>query len=64
MAFEEEAPASKRRPASRDLSPLGLAELDACVVELEAEIARVRQAIAAKRTHLGSAEGLFRKPAG
>jgi uncharacterized small protein (DUF1192 family) len=45
----------------RDLSPLGIAELEAYIVELEEEIARTRTEIAAKRKQRGGAEALFKR---
>lgn len=49
------------RPAPRLLDPLSVDELEAYIGELEAEIARVRQAIAAKRGHRSAAESVFRR---
>jgi uncharacterized small protein (DUF1192 family) len=52
-----------RRPAPkrRDLTPLAVAELETYIGELEAEIARTREAIAAKRKQRGGAENLFKR---
>jgi uncharacterized small protein (DUF1192 family) len=47
-------------PKKRDLVPLSIAELTAYIAEMEAEILRVREAIAAKRQQRSGAEGLFR----
>ena len=44
----------------RDLVPLSIAELDAYIAEMEAEILRVREAISAKRQQRSGAEGLFK----
>ena len=44
----------------RDLVPLSIAELAAYIDEMEAEILRVREAIAAKRQQRSGAEGLFK----
>ncbi|BBK39460.1 hypothetical protein STAQ_45380 [Allostella sp. ATCC 35155] len=49
------------RPAPRLLDPLSVDELEAYIGELEAEIARVRQAIEAKRGHRSAAESVFRR---
>lgn len=59
----DEEDLSPRRPApqKRDLAPLAIAELEAYVVELEGEIARVRREIAAKRAQRGGAEALFKR---
>ncbi len=62
MTFpEEDAP----RPAKNLLSPpvldsLGVEELTAYIATLEGEIARVRQAIEAKRTHAAAAAAFFK----
>jgi uncharacterized small protein (DUF1192 family) len=51
-----------RQPAKRrDLAPLAIAELEAYIAELEAEILRAREAIGAKRKQRGGAEGLFKR---
>ena len=51
-----------RQPAKpRDLAPMAVAELEAYIAELEAEILRVREAIAAKRKQRGGAESLFKR---
>jgi uncharacterized small protein (DUF1192 family) len=44
----------------RDLVPLSIAELESYIAEMEAEILRVREAIAAKRHQRSGAEGLFK----
>jgi uncharacterized small protein (DUF1192 family) len=49
------APAKKR-----DLVPLSIAELEDYIAEMEGEILRVRDAIAAKRHQRSGAEGLFK----
>jgi uncharacterized small protein (DUF1192 family) len=51
-----------RQPAKqRDLAPMAIAELEAYIAELEGEILRAREAIAAKRKQRGGAEGLFKR---
>jgi uncharacterized small protein (DUF1192 family) len=45
----------------KDLTLLGIAELEVYIAELEAEIARVRVEITAKRGHRGGAEALFKR---
>jgi uncharacterized small protein (DUF1192 family) len=50
------------KPKPKDLVPLSIEALEDYVGELEAEIARVRAAIDAKRRHRSGAEALFRKP--
>jgi uncharacterized small protein (DUF1192 family) len=52
----------RRKPASpKDLSLMGIAELEAYIAELETEIARVRVDIAAKLGQRRGAEALFRR---
>jgi uncharacterized small protein (DUF1192 family) len=52
----------RRKPAApRDLSLLGIAELEAYIAELEAEIARVRIEIGAKLGQRRGAEALFKR---
>ena len=51
----------RRPPKPRDLSLLGIAELEEYIADLEGEIARARAEIAAKRSHRGGAEALFRR---
>jgi uncharacterized small protein (DUF1192 family) len=51
-----------RKPAQpKDLTLLGIAELEAYIAELEAEIARVRVEIAAKLGQRRGAEALFKR---
>jgi uncharacterized small protein (DUF1192 family) len=51
----------KRKPPPKDLTLLGIIELEEYVVGLEAEIARARAEIAAKRQHRGGAEAIFKR---
>jgi uncharacterized small protein (DUF1192 family) len=52
----------RRKPAApKDLSLMGIAELEAYIAELEAEIARVRLDIAAKLGQRQGAEALFKR---
>lgn len=52
----------RRKPAApRDLSLLGIAELEAYITALEAEIARVRVEISAKLGQRQGAEALFKR---
>jgi uncharacterized small protein (DUF1192 family) len=52
----------QRKPAQpKDLSLLGIAELEAYIAELETEIARVRAEISAKLGQRRGAEALFRR---
>ena len=51
-----------RKPAQpKDLTLLGIAELEAYIAELEAEIARARVEIAAKLGQRRGAEALFKR---
>ncbi|MCW2236261.1 DUF1192 domain-containing protein [Azospirillum canadense] len=52
----------KAKPAPKDLSSLGVAELKAYIAGLEAEIERARAAIAAKEAQKNAAEAFFKKP--
>lgn len=58
---EEDLEPRRKLPKLRDLAPLGIAELEAYIGELEAEILRVRDDIAAKRKQRGGAESLFKR---
>ncbi len=52
----------QRKPATpKDLSLMGIEELEAYIAELEAEIARVRVDIAAKLGQRRGAEALFKR---
>ena len=58
---EEDLLPQRQKAKPRDLTVLGIAELEAYIVGLEAEIARARAEIAAKRKQRGGAEGLFKR---
>lgn len=60
MEDEDLEPRRKSTP-KKDLTPLSIAELEAYIGEMEAEIVRVREAIAAKRNQRGGAEALFKR---
>ena len=52
----------RRRPAQpKDLGVMGIADLEAYIVELEAEIARTRAEIALKLGQRRGAEALFKR---
>ena len=57
---EELAP-RPAKPGPRLLDPMSIEELEGYIREMEAEIARVRAAIAAKRGHRSAAESFFRR---
>ncbi len=48
-------------PTVRNLETLSIAELEAYIGELEAEIARTRDTIAAKRNQRAGADAFFKK---
>ena len=50
----------KQQPKPKDLDSLGVEELEDYLAELEAEAARVKEKIAAKKTYLSGAAGLFK----
>lgn len=51
----------KRKPKPRDLDGMSLEDLAAYIVEMEAEIARVREKIQAKKAHAAAAAMFFKK---
>jgi uncharacterized small protein (DUF1192 family) len=52
----------RRQPAPpKDLSLMGIAELEAYIAELEAEVARTRAEITVKRSQRHGAEALFKR---
>jgi uncharacterized small protein (DUF1192 family) len=58
---EEELEPRRKRPQPKDLSVMGIAELEAYITELEAEMARARAEITAKRGQRHGAEALFKR---
>lgn len=58
--FEDSEP-RKAKPVPKDLTVLGVAELEAYIATLEAEIGRARAAIAAKQAQKSAAEAFFKK---
>ena len=58
---EEELELRRKRPQPKDLSLMGIAELEAYIAELEAEITRVQVEITAKRGQRRGAEALFKR---
>jgi uncharacterized small protein (DUF1192 family) len=59
MDLEELEP-RKQAPAPVNLDRMSIEELDDYILTLQAEIARVREKIAAKKAHLAGAAGLFK----
>jgi uncharacterized small protein (DUF1192 family) len=51
----------RKTPQPKDLTLMGIAELEAYIAELEAEIARARADIAAKLGQRQGAEALFKR---
>jgi uncharacterized small protein (DUF1192 family) len=50
----------KKAPAPRDLDRMSIEELNEYIAAMEAEIARVRAKIEAKKAHLAGAASLFK----
>ena len=63
MAIFDDADLTPQRqpPKPKDLTILGIAELEEYIAGLEAEIARARAEIAAKQQQRSGAEALFRR---
>jgi uncharacterized small protein (DUF1192 family) len=62
MDFDELEPRKARPAEPKDLSGWSVADLEAYIAALEAEIGRARQAIAAKQAQKAAADLFFRKP--
>jgi uncharacterized small protein (DUF1192 family) len=58
---EDELPPGRKPPPPKDLTLLGIAELEAYIAGLQSEIARAEAEITEKRKHRGGAEALFRR---
>ena len=58
---EEDLLPQRQKPKPRDLTLMGVAELDGYIAEMREEIARVEAEIAEKKRHRGGAEALFRR---
>jgi uncharacterized small protein (DUF1192 family) len=58
---EEDLQPRRKAPQPKDLSLMGIAELEAYIAELETEIARARADIAAKLGQRRGAEALFKR---
>ena len=61
MIDESELEPRTKPAAPKDLSLLGIAELEAYVAALESEIARTRAEIAVKQSRRHGAEALFKR---
>lgn len=58
---EEDLLPQRQKPKPKDLTLLGIAELEEYIAGLEAEIARSRAEIAAKQKQRSGAEALFKR---
>jgi uncharacterized small protein (DUF1192 family) len=58
---DDDLPPGRKPAPPKDLTLLGIAELEDYIAGLEAEIARARAEIAAKQKHRGGADALFRR---
>lgn len=58
---EEDLLPQRQKPKLKDLTLLGVAELEEYIAGLEAEIARARAEIAAKQRQRTGAEALFKR---
>jgi len=58
---EDDLPVSRKPSPLKDLTLLGIAELEEYVAGLEAEITRAQAEITEKRKHRGGAEALFKR---
>jgi uncharacterized small protein (DUF1192 family) len=60
MAMDDDDAPKPKSFQPRNLEPLSIAELNDYIGELETEIGRARQAIAAKTNQRGAADSIFR----
>ncbi|HEX3883439.1 MAG TPA: DUF1192 domain-containing protein [Stellaceae bacterium] len=58
---EEDLLPQRQKPKPRDLTLMGVAELEHYISEMREEIARVEAEIVEKKKHRGGAEALFRR---
>jgi len=58
---EDDLPPGKKPAPLKDLTLLGIAELEDYITGMRAEIARAEAEIAEKRKHRGGAEALFKR---
>ena len=61
MDVDDEGLVPETKPKPKDLTQMGIEELRDYIAELEAEIARVQEVIAAKQSHGADAERFFKK---
>jgi uncharacterized small protein (DUF1192 family) len=60
MSPDDEEPRAPRK-TPKDLTPLSIGELQDYIAGLEAEIARARAAIEAKKSHRSGLDSLFKR---
>jgi uncharacterized small protein (DUF1192 family) len=58
---EEDLLPQRQKPKPRDLTLMGVVELEEYIAEMREEIARVEAEIVEKKKHRGGAEALFRR---
>ena len=58
---EEDLLPQRQKPKPKDLTLLGVAELEEYIAGLESEVARARAEIAAKQKQRSGAEALFKR---
>ncbi len=58
---EEDLAPQRQKPKPKDLTLMGIEELDEYIAGLDSEIARARAEIAAKRKQRSGAEAIFKR---
>ncbi len=58
---EEDLEPQRQKPKPKDLTLMGIEELDEYIAGLDSEIARARAEIAAKRKQRSGAEAIFKR---
>lgn len=62
--FDDSAPRPTVRVLGQPLDTLSVGDLETYIDDLEAEIARVRETLDGRQSHLSAAEALFRPTSG
>ncbi|MEE9210960.1 MAG: DUF1192 domain-containing protein [Kiloniellales bacterium] len=57
---EDDLEPKKKKPAPKNLEPMGVEELEDYLAELEAEMARVRAELESKKAYLTGAQEFFK----
>ncbi len=57
---EDDLEPKKKKPAPKNLEPMGVEELEDYLAELEAEMARVRAELEGKKAYLAGAQAFFK----